>query len=188
MLVSVGLAMDAFAVSLGVGTDPGNGTRRAIARMAFHFGLFQGLMAFIGWLAGSTISHLISSVDHWVGFALLAWVGVRMMRSGLNPNSDTGCSNPTRGGTLVVLCVATSLDALAVGLSFAVMAVNIVLTSLAIGIITFALSLAGGAGGSALGVKFGKRMEVVGGIILIAIGLRILVTHLFPFPATLQIY
>lgn len=180
MLVAVGLAMDAFAVSLGIGTTPTARLRRPVFRLSFHFGLFQGGMTLLGWLAGSTIASLIASVDHWIALGLLVYVGIQMIREGLSPCEEEDCLNdPSRGRTLVMLCVATSLDAMAVGLSLAMLKVNIYTTSLLIAVVTLGLSLAGLKGGQKLGQRFGKRMEILGGVILIGIGLRILFTHLF---------
>jgi putative Mn2+ efflux pump MntP len=183
LLVAVGLAMDSFAVSLGVGTSGQARTARPIFRLSFHLGLFQGLMTLLGWLAGITIARFISSIDHWVALALLVYVGGNMIRSGLRQESheqpELSQNNPTKGKTLVMLSIATSIDALAVGLSLGMVDVNIVGASLVIAFVTLGFSLAGLLAGRQLGMKFGKRMEVVGGIILIGIGLNILVTHLF---------
>ncbi len=180
ILISVGLAMDAFAVSIGVGTTGRSADRRAVFRLAFHFGLFQGLMTFLGWLAGTTIASLIAGIDHWVAMGLLAWVGVRMILQGLSKEEERDCPDPSRGGTLMMLCIATSLDAMAVGLSLAMINVDILSASLSIGFITLGLSLLGLLLGSQLGKRFGKRMEVLGGILLNLIGLRILLSHLLP--------
>jgi manganese efflux pump family protein len=179
LLVAVGLAMDSFAVSLGVGTSGQARTARPILRLSFHLGLFQGLMTLLGWLAGVTIARFITSIDHWVALVLLIYVGGSMIRSGLSQESHIQTGNPTKGKTLVMLSVATSIDALAVGLSLGMVEVNIVGASLVIAFVTLGFSLAGLLAGRQLGIKFGKRMEVVGGIILIGIGLNILVTHLF---------
>ena len=178
MIIAVGLAMDAFAVSLGVGTNGTAKDNRSVIRLAFHFGLFQGLMTFLGWLAGSTISRWISLFDHWIAFILLVLVGLNMIRSGINSGQKSFKNNPTRGNLMVILSVATSIDALAVGLSLALIDTPIVQTALIIGIITFALSIAGCRLGYRLGEKFGKKMEMVGGVILIGIGFRILISHL----------
>ncbi|BCY19458.1 MAG: manganese efflux pump [Chloroflexi bacterium] len=182
LIISVGLAMDAFAVSLGVGTSPSDNAEpawRRVLRISFHFGLFQGLMTLLGWLLGSTIAGLISAVDHWVAFGLLAWVGGRMVKEGLNPDEDCRCEDITHGKTLLVLCVATSIDAMAVGLSLAMLQVNILSASAVVAVITLFLSLFGGFAGHQLGSHFGKKMEVAGGLILIGIGLRIVASHLF---------
>ncbi len=179
LLLALGLAMDATAVSLGVGTSGQADSPRAIFRLSFHFGLFQALMPLLGWLAGSTIAVFISSVDHWAAFGLLAFVGGRMIREGLDPDCDSCPPNPTRGGTLVMLSVATSIDAFAVGLSLAMLQVNILYPAVIIGVVTGGLSLAGLLLGNRLGAAFGKRIEILGGVILIGIGLRVLVSHLF---------
>ncbi|HPH94548.1 MAG TPA: manganese efflux pump MntP family protein [Anaerolineaceae bacterium] len=179
-LIAIGLAMDAFAVSLGVGTAGCAPSRRAKLRMAFHFGWFQAMMTVIGWLAGATIATFIDGFDHWIALGLLAYVGINMIRAGLNPEMESYPCDPTRGRTLVMLSVATSLDAMAVGLSMAMIKSEIVMPAIIIGVITLGLSGFGLAAGSKLGEKFGKKMEVVGGIILLFIGLRILITHLFP--------
>ncbi len=181
IFISIGLAMDAFAVSLGVGTSPSQNNEpswRRVSRMALHFGIFQGLMAILGWLAGSTIANLISALDHWIAFILLGWVGGRMIQAGFSPEDSCRCEDITHGRTLLVLCVATSIDALAVGLSLAMLQVNIWTASAMIGVVTLFLSLVGGFSGHLMGAKFGKRMEALGGMLLIFIGLRILYTHL----------
>ncbi len=179
ILIAVGLAMDCFAVSLCLGTNGRANGHRPIFRIAFHFGLFQGLMAFLGWLAGSTILSLISRVDHWLVFGLLAFVGVRMIVESFSLDKEEDCCiDPTRGITLVVLALATSLDALAIGISMALLDVNILTAALTIGIVSSLFSLSGMRSGDFLGKKFGKRMELAGGIILIFIGVRVLITHL----------
>jgi putative Mn2+ efflux pump MntP len=178
VLLGIGLAMDAFAVSLGVGTGQSAPGRRSKIRLAFHFGIFQGLMTFLGWLGGITIVSFISAIDHWIAFTLLLYVGVRMIRSGLHSEEQTFSRDPSKGGLMVLLSLATSMDALAVGLSMAVLGSPVIIPALVIGLVTFGISLLGIFSGHRLGMKFGKRMEITGGLILIAIGLRILWTHL----------
>ena len=178
LLMAVGLAMDAFAVSLGVGAAGQANSARARFRLSFHFGLFQFLMPILGWLGGTWVAHLIGSVDHWVAFGMLALVGGRMMRSGFDAGEAQDSDDPSRGRTLVMLAVATSIDALAVGLSLAMLRINVLQPSIVIGIITASLSLAGLFLGHKLGTAFGKPTKVIGGLILIGIGLRVLVTHL----------
>lgn len=178
-LIAVGLAMDCFAVSLGVGTAGTATGRRPTFRLFFHFGLFQGGMTLLGWLAGKTVVGYIASIDHWVAFGLLAFVGVRMIRGGLSKEADEpAIPDPSRGMTLVMLSVATSIDALAVGLSLALLEVNVFWSALLIGLVSSALSLVGLNLGNQLGTRFGKTMEVIGGVILIGIGLRVVITHL----------
>ena len=179
IFIAVGLAMDAFAVSMGVGTTEHSNEKRPRIRLAFHFGVFQMGMVVLGWLAGSTISNLIQSFDHWLAFGLLAFVGINMIRSGGSPERSAYTQDPCSGSFMVVLSVATSIDALAVGLSMAMIQSPILTPSIIIGVITFGLSLLGLGAGSQLGHKFGKRMEIFGGILLNGIGLRILLTHLF---------
>ncbi|MGE5223110.1 MAG: manganese efflux pump MntP family protein [Omnitrophica WOR_2 bacterium] len=178
LFIAVGLAMDAFAVSLGIGTTGQADNGRAKFRLSFHFGFFQSAMTLLGWLAGSTIAGLINGFDHWVALALLAYVGLNMVRSGLHPDHETYPSDPSRGRILMMLCVATSLDALAVGLSMAMIRAPILLPSITIGIVTLGLSLGGLLMGNRLGELFGKRMEIAGGLLLVGIGLRIVFTHI----------
>jgi putative Mn2+ efflux pump MntP len=159
-------------------------TRRAVDfrsrfRLAFHFGFFQALMTVLGWLAGSTIAGIISSFDHWVALVLLGYVGGNMIRSGFNPECECYSENPSRGKTLMMLCVATSLDAMAVGLSLAMIKSPIAFPAVVIGVVTLGLSAFGLGFGRKLGEKFGKRMEIIGGLILIGIGIRIVVTHIY---------
>jgi putative Mn2+ efflux pump MntP len=176
-MIAVGLAMDAFAVSIGAGTTGQANHPRPIFRLAFHLGLFQGLFAYLGWLAGSNIAALISSLDHWIALGLLGFVGGRMIRSGLDPRTDSHREDLSRGLSLVMVSVATSIDAMAVGLSLGMLHADILGACLIIGVVTSGLSLFGLLAGNRLGQRFGKRMEVLGGLLLIGIGLRILITH-----------
>ncbi|GAP13001.1 predicted membrane protein [Longilinea arvoryzae] len=180
IIIAVGLAMDAFAVSLGVGTSGRARDGRSVFRLAFHFGFFQGGMTLLGWLLGSTVVDLIANFDHWLAFVLLAWVGLRMVKEGFARDGEESAfaADPSRGRVLMVLCVATSIDALAVGLSMAMLDTNVIFASVVIAVITSALSLVGLLGGNRLGSHFGKRMEVLGGLLLVGIGVRILVSHL----------
>lgn len=170
--------MDAFAVAIGIGSGRRARGRRSVFRLSFHFGLFQFLMPILGWLAGSSVADYISSVDHWIAFGLLAFVGGHMVVSGFDRDGETAASDPSRGGHLVMLSVATSIDAFAIGLGLAMLKVDIVYPSIVIGIVAAAFTLAGLRIGYRLGEWFGRRMEVLGGVILIVIGLRVLITHL----------
>ncbi len=176
-LVALSMAMDAFAVSLGSGVKIGPGPR-PVFRIAFHFGLFQALLPVIGWLFGNTIEPYVKNVDHWVAFGLLAFVGVRMIRSGLSKEAEEISNDPSRGWTMVMLSIAVSIDALAIGLSLAFLGVNIWTPALVIGLVTGALSLIGLRVGNGVGKKFGKPVEVLGGLILFGIGVRIVASHL----------
>lgn len=179
LLIAVGLAMDAFAVSLAAGTTTHARGFRPLFRLSFHFGLFQFMMPVMGWYLGVHVASYILKVDHWVAFALLAFVGIRMIRSGLGGERESWQKDPSRGTTLVMLSVATSIDALAVGLSLAMLQIDIWFPSVMIGVVTSSLSLLGIALGRRLGDSFGRPMEIVGGIILLLIGFRILLTRLF---------
>lgn len=178
VLIALGLAMDACAVAVGCGASGQARGARAGFRLAFHFGLFQFMMPVIGWLAGMRIERFVTPWDHWIAFALLLFVGVRMIRAGLNQRSEHRAGDPSRGFNLVILAIATSLDALAIGLSLAMLRVSIWYPSAVIGVVTMGVSMAGFQFGSALGVRFGKRMEIAGGVILCLMGLWILLAHL----------
>lgn len=178
LLIALGLAMDAFAVCLCAGTTGFIAGSRPVFRLAFHFGLFQALMPTLGWLAGFGVERYIAAFDHWIAFGLLAFVGVRMARSGLAADDDGPCIDPSRGRTLIMLAVATSIDALAVGLSFAVLRISIVWAVIVIGVVAAFMSILGIRLGGRLGQTFGKRMEVVGGLVLVIIGIRVVISHL----------
>jgi manganese efflux pump family protein len=180
LLIAVGLAMDAFAVSLGVGTAGEIKSIRGKIRLAAHFGIFQAGMTALGWVIGGTIVGYIEHFDHWIALALLGYVGFNLIRAGLNYDKQVFSEDPSTGRTLVILSFATSIDAFAVGLSIALMGIPVFLTVIAIGAVTFALSITGLFAGVRLSEAFGKRMEIIGGLILIAIGIRIVITHLFP--------
>ena len=136
-------------------------------------------MTVVGWLAGSTIAAFIQAFDHWIAMILLAYVGGNMIRSGINPQVESYVKDPSKGKLLIILSVATSIDAMAVGLSMAMLNTPCLVPAIIIGIVTWGLSAFGLLAGDKLGHKFGKRMEILGGLILLGIGLRVLITHLF---------
>jgi putative Mn2+ efflux pump MntP len=179
LATAVALSMDAMAVSIATGIQLGKPGFRPIFRLAFHFGLFQAGMPVLGWLAGTTIRSLVSSWDHWVAFGLLAFIGGKMIVESMKraEAGECGSRDPTRGFSLVLLSVATSIDAFAVGMSFALIETSIWIPCLVIGLTTGGLSALGGAFGCKLGMRFGKRMELLGGVVLVAIGARILMQH-----------
>ena len=178
VLIAMGLAMDASAVSLAAAAAGFAKDARAVFRLSFHFGLFQFLMPVIGWLMGIAFVSQFKAVDHWIAFVLLAIVGGRMIQEGLDHSCDAPVSDPSRGMTMVMLSVATSIDALAVGLSLSMLEVSIWYPSIMIGIITAAMSFLAIKLGTRLGLLCGKHMTVAGGVILLFIGGRILFTHL----------
>ncbi len=168
--------MDAFAVSLAAGASGARGPRAAF-RLAFHFGLFQFLMPVLGWAAGLRVAGAILFAADWVAAGLLATVGLRMIRSGQRGARTPG-RDPSRGVTLVGLCIATSLDALAIGFSLALLRVDIWYPSAVIGAVTAVLSVCGVRLGNRLGSRFGRRLEVAGGALLTLLSARILAAHL----------
>jgi len=179
--IAVGLAMDAFAVAIAAGIALGTVSGRQTFRLAFHFGLFQFLMPVIGYLAGMTVERYIRGYDHWLAFALLGYIGGKMVLEGIRGGEEegNGGKDPTRGMSLVLLSVATSIDALAVGISLGVLhSEGIVYPGIVIGIVAAIFTAAGLHLGKRLGTVFGRRMEVVGGLVLIVIGLKILFDHL----------
>lgn len=178
LLIAVGLAMDACVVSAGAGASGRSVGHRASLRLGFHFGLFQFFMPIIGWFAGSFLAATIAAVDHWIAFGVLAIVGGRMVKGGLAPGENPAAGDPSRGWSLILLSIATSIDALAVGFSLAMIGVEIWFPAVVIGLVTAGMSISGLHLGTRLGVRFGNRMEVVGGVVLILVGLRILIQHL----------
>lgn len=178
-LIAIGLAMDAFSVAAVAGFVSKAFSFRQAFRLSFHFGLFQFLMPIVGWMAGSTIASLIADYDHWVAFGLLTIVGGKMIRGGSGTQTMTYRSDLTRGIPLLIFSIATSIDALAVGLTFAFTSVAALYPSVIIGVIAALFTMFG----LYLGVKssrfFGRYVGAAGGIILIFIGLRILIDHIF---------
>jgi putative Mn2+ efflux pump MntP len=176
-LLAVGLAMDALAVAVGLSLKFQWKSLRQFFRLSFHFGLFQFMMPILGWFAGTTVESYIRGVDHWVAFVLLGVIGIRMIR-GEDPDGNAfGGSDPTRGRWLVVLSVATSIDALAVGLSLSVLSVPILLPSVVIGIVAAGFTLFGMFFGNRLQVTNSRYLEIAGGLILMGIGTKILLEH-----------
>ncbi|MGD1118739.1 MAG: manganese efflux pump MntP family protein [Dehalococcoidales bacterium] len=179
LVIAIGLSADCFAVALGASIARKNLRTWQGLRVALAFGLFQSGMIIIGWLAGRTVINLISAYDHWLAFGLLLFVGGRMIWESFHEKDGRESRvDITRWFVLFTLSVATSLDALAVGLSFAFLDVNLALASVTIGLVAFIITIFGFLAGKKLGELVGKRAEIVGGIILILIGIRILLEHL----------
>lgn len=180
LFIAIGLAMDAFTVAMAVGlhlSNRGGIVFRHYFRLAFHFGLFQFLMPVIGWAAGFTVRHYIEGFDHWIALILLTYIGIKLIREG-GRTEEYRAADPTRGASLVLLSVATSIDALATGLSLALLGAGIVYPSLVIGIVAAVFTAAGLALGRTLGMRWRGRVALVGGLILIGIGVKILFEHL----------
>ena len=176
--LALALAMDAFAVALGTGAVLSRLTGRHLFRLGFHFVLFQALMPVIGWLAGLTIIQWVEAWDHWIAFSLLAIIGGRMIYEALSDEEKTDDRDPTKGLSLVLLSIATSIDALAVGFSLSVIGVSIWMPALVIGLVAGVLTIAGMLLGGRIGDRWGSRVEIFGGLVLIAIGIKILIEHL----------
>jgi putative Mn2+ efflux pump MntP len=177
IMIAVGLSMDAFAVAVCKGLATSRFTLKRALTVGAWFGGFQALMPALGFLLGTSFEDYIKSVDHWVAFVLLTIIGVNMIRESRSCD-DEGCDDMSFM-TMLLLAVATSIDALAVGISFAFLGLDsIVMTFVLIGVITFVLSAAGFWVGNRFGSKYKSRAELLGGIILILIGLKILLEHL----------
>lgn len=195
ILIAVGLSMDAFAVSVTNGIIIKNLKIGHAIKIALYFGVFQALMPLAGWLAGSQFKDYITEFDHWIAFGLLAFIGGKMVwevygeedkeADAVGGMCEVAVSvqgavseNPLKMGRLLVLAVATSIDALAVGISFAFLRVSIIWTAAVIGMITFAICFTGVFIGNKFGGLLKRKAEIVGGLILICIGLKIVFEHM----------
>lgn len=178
VLVAVGLSMDAFAVAIckGLGMRRTNWKHATI--IAAFFGGFQALMPLIGWALGRQFERYITAVDHWIAFVLLAFIGGKMIWEALRGEEEASCGDTLDMKELLGLAVATSIDALAVGVTFAFLQVQIVPSVALIGVMTFALSLVGVAIGRRFGGWLMQRAQIAGGVVLVLIGLKILLEHL----------
>jgi len=188
LLIAVSLSMDAFAVSVSSAACTKNLTRFHMIRASFAFGLFQFLMPLAGWFIGSSFSSYISSFDHWIAFALLAFVGGKMLIEVVQEWKESPDACPvdeeetkrdlSSKRIVLLLAIATSIDALAVGMSFSVIGRAALLPSVIIGFVTFIICLSGFFFGKKLGILFGRYAQLAGGIVLIGIGVRILLQHI----------
>lgn len=180
--VALALAMDAFAVSVGVSLSLEGITKKQTFRLAIHFGFFQFMMPIVGWLAGNSLLKHIQAIDHWIAFGLLLFVGVKMIYESFKHGKKTKEGNvnvdPTKGLPIIMLSVATSIDAFAVGLSFAALHESILYPAVVFGLVAFLMTILGTRLGPPLGQRIGKRAELAGGLILILIGIIILAEHL----------
>ncbi|MCF8039587.1 MAG: manganese efflux pump MntP family protein [Desulfohalobiaceae bacterium] len=178
--LAVALAMDAFAVSIAVGLSLKNVSFRQTFRLSFHFGLFQGMMPVLGWSIGVTIRSYVAAFDHWLAFALLLLVGGNMIKGAFRTDQEkeSGQADPTKGLSLVILSLATSLDALAVGFSLSVLNAGIALGAVIIGLTAFAFTMFGlHAGKKIASARLSQLTEILGGLILLGIGVKILFEH-----------
>ncbi len=177
LFIAIGLSMDAFAVSISSGLNFRNIRINNALKMALFFGFFQALMPVIGWFSGLKLRGFISEIDHWIAFGLLSFIGFKMIYDSIRYKSTAKEIKCLSFPVLTGLSIATSIDAFAVGISFAFLKVFIITPVLIIGVITFLLSFIGIFIGNKIGNIFGKKIEITGGIILIAIGIKILIEH-----------
>lgn len=177
ILISIGLGMDAFAVAVCKGISIKKIDWKKSVKIGLYFGGFQALMPVIGYFLGSKFQNTVKSVDHWIAFVLLAIIGGQMIKNAFNEETESYTDDLTLK-TMIILSLATSIDALAVGITFAFLNVNIVIAISFIGTITFMLSIIGTNIGNKFGHKYEKKAEIIGGIILILIGTKILLEHL----------
>ena len=186
--ISVAVSMDAFSVSICKGLATKTFSIKTALLCGLWFGSFQALMPVIGFFLGSQFEHFITNIDHWIAFALLSFIGINMIREALNENEITDVEQQpivdnqgtsTGFKTMLGLAIATSIDALAVGVTFAFLKVNIWFSVMIIGITTFLFSFVGVKIGNVFGSRYSKTAEIIGGVILILLGLKILVEHLF---------
>ena len=183
-LLAIGLAMDCFAVSIASGILLKQIRIYPMLQMAFLFGLFQGLMPIFGWFAATQFSHLVESIDHWIAFGILAFLGGRMIIDSFKEEEKKHNYNPAKLRTAITLAIATSIDAMAVGISFACVGIKQfqeLVFPINIGLVSFILSIVGLLIGICFGKTIAKRLkaELWGGIILLCIGIKILIEHLF---------
>lgn len=178
-ITAVGLSMDAFAVAISKGLSVKQVKMKHMTIVGLYFGIFQALMPLIGYFIGSKFASYITNFDHWIAFILLALIGINMIRESLSKDDDEAPNDSFTFKAMIPMAIATSIDALAVGVSFALLPdVNIWYAVVFIGIITFALSFAGVKIGNIFGLKYKSKAEMAGGIILILMGGKILIEHL----------
>ncbi len=176
--IAIGLAMDAFAVSVCKGLSMKKINFKKLLIIALFFGIFQAIMPVIGYFLGESFENLITSIDHWIALVLLSLIGINMIREAIGKSEEDNKNDDTSFKTMVILAIATSIDALAVGITFAFLEINIFVIASVIGIVTFVISSIGVIIGNKFGDKYEKRAEIFGGVILILMGIKILCEHL----------
>ena len=177
LLIGIGLAMDAFAVSICKGLSMKSMSWKKAIIVGLYFGVFQALMPVIGFFLGATFEGVVTQVDHWIAFGLLTFIGINMLKEALGKDEENH-DDSVDFKTMSMLAIATSIDALAVGITFAFLKVNMILASSMIGIVTFAICVIGVKIGNKFGDKYERKAETVGGLILILMGIKILLEHL----------
>ena len=179
VVIAVGLSMDAFAVSITLGLSVSRPGTIQYLIPGFYFGFFQALMPCIGFLAGTLFAYKMQQFEHWVAFALLGFIGGKMIKDSFSRDDKKENENPFHILTMLVLAIATSIDALAVGVTFAFFTVNVILAITIIGAATFCISVAGVKIGNIFGKKYKSKAEFAGGAVLVLLGIKILIEHLF---------
>ena len=177
-MIAVALSMDAFAVAVCKGLSIRRAGLKYSLTVGLYFGVFQGLMPLLGYLLGVNFQNTITSVDHWIAFILLGGIGINMIREALNKDEEENLDSSLTPRSMLPLAVATSIDALAVGVTFAFLKVSIVPAVSFIGIVTFVLSAIGVKIGNVFGARYKSKAELFGGVVLILIGVKILLEHL----------
>lgn len=181
MLLGISLAMDAFAVSICKGLSMEKINWKKGITIGLYFGIFQALMPVIGYFLGSAFESFVTSIDHWIAFVLLFFIGGNMIKEAFSEDEKENCNDNVDFKTMIILAIATSIDALAVGITFAFLNVNLLLAVSIIGLTTFIISLIGVKIGNKFGNKYEKKAQITGGIILLLIGTKILLEHLGVF-------
>jgi len=178
VIIAIGLSMDAFAVSITLGLSARKPKLKEFLMPGLYFGFFQALMPLIGYFAGINFANKIQNSDHWAAFILLGVIGGKMIKDGFSKKEDKVNENPYIAGTMLLLAIATSIDALAVGITFAFFKVNIFSAIIIIGLTTFCISIGGVKIGNIFGTKFKSKAEFIGGAVLVILGIKILIEHL----------
>lgn len=178
LLLAVALGVDAFSVAIGIGASNNKKSWMPVLRLSLSFGFFQSAMPVAGWFAGVTVVDIIADYDHWIAFGLLAFIGGKMIWEGCEEESEMEKDDQTRGWPLLMLSIATSIDALAVGFSLSLLKASILFPSVVIGVVCFCMTAVGMIFGKVLAKLFGRKVEIFGGLVLIAIGAKILFDHL----------
>ena len=177
IFIAIALAMDSFAVSITAGSVLKRFHFKAMGKISFLFALFQGAMPVIGWFAGNSFEEYISDYDHWIAFVLLSAIGGKMIYEAFWGDNNTPYLDPHCFKKMATLAIATSIDAFVLGVSFSILDVNIIFPAFIIGLVTFIFSFAGLTIGIKVGNAFGSKVEIIGGLILIAIGVKVLLEH-----------
>jgi len=178
IIIAIGLSMDAFAVSITLGLSVKKPGIKEMLIPGVYFGFFQMIMPTIGFFAGTLFAAKIQGIDHWVAFVLLGLIGGKMIKESFSKDDEKVNENPYKFTKMLLLAIATSIDALAIGITFAFFEVNLITTILIIGFATFCISICGVKIGNIFGAKFKSKAEFIGGAVLILLGVKILVEHL----------